>query len=244
MSYQFSFKSYATNVGFIFSIVHLFIFSNISTVSFAVALISFLFSLFFVTIFSNKDFFARYAPKLAFKEEYPLITVSIALILQALISLYHHDFFQALVGFGFAFGNILSAIQLDCESQGKKFMAEKPFLKIALRPEIYISLAFAAIAFLSSSYGVYFVWILFLSLVVSLLPDWKNQPINPSWSRLLILVYMLFLFLLALKEGSTHMMLANFFICYANAIMVFKMNRNFKALYNSEAGLNITKSIW
>lgn len=168
----------------------------------------------------------------------------IALLFQSMISFSSGFIPQGFIAFGFALGNIIKVFELETEKAGRVFQIKNRILRVILRPELMHSIANIALAYFSSAIGLYFIPILFVSLVLSFMPHWKGQKINYTWPRLLLTLYYVGLSLAALLEGNIHAASANALIASGSSVITIKMNRNFKTLNPLPRGLSLTKPVW
>lgn len=235
-------KSYLLNIGILFAISHIFIFITTNSLNLSISLISF--ALCFISVTSS-HFKTRLLKFHIFKREHaPLFITGIALMVQGFISLYDGYTLQACIGFGFGLGNLIKALELDCEGQGKKFLSTMPILKTIIRPELLVSLANIALSIFSSQIGPWFLPILFASLYLSFLPHWRGQSINYAWARWLLTIFYGVLFITAALQGNVYPMFADLFLMLGSLMITLKMNANFKLLYGQGTGGRLTKPIW
>lgn len=239
---KFVLKSYLLNIGILFAISHIFIFITTNSLNLSISIISFILCFMSVTSSHLKSHFLKAH---IFKREHaPLFITGIALVTQSLISFYDGYTLQACIGLGFGLGNLIKALELDCEGRGQYFLSGAPLLKTIIRPELMVSLANIALSIFSSAIGPWFLPILFLSLFISFLPHWRGARINYAWARGLLTLFYALLFIAASFSGHLFPMLANLFLMLGSLMITLKMNANFKNLSEPSTGFLLTKPIW
>ncbi|MBX2834600.1 MAG: hypothetical protein KTR28_06485 [Micavibrio sp.] len=235
-------QTYLTSIGLLYSIGHIFVF--ITADAFAATLSFVSFFLCFLSVTSRISQFNHPLFYLLKKEEAPLIITGIIMTVQSAITAYSGFMPQAIIGFGFATGNIIKAIELETEKNNQEFLASTPFLKAALRPELMHSIANVALAYFSSEEALWFLPLMFASLFLSFLPNYKGQKINYAWARALLTLYYLTLMVLAFIDGNFIPSFANFFFVLGSLIITVKMNNNFRKFNKTSRGFSILRSIW
>jgi len=233
---------YVLNIGLLYSVAHILIFSTTNHLNLIISLISF--GLCFLCATLSLLPANTKIPKPFKLENTPLFITGVAMLLQSAISFASGFATQGIMGFGFATGNIVKAFELETEKKGEVFAANHPILRFLFRPEMLHSIGNIALAYFSSSIGLYFLPLLFVSLTMSLLTNWKGERINYAWPRLLITIYYLSLSIAALFAGNFAAAAANALFVAGSSIITIKMNRNFYKLNNIGAGLSLTKPIW
>ena len=232
---------YYSNAGLCFSIALCFIFATTNLIAFSIGLFSFLLSL--LSVWSqNTKISGKFFDFLRIKNN-PLLYTGVALFVQSIISFSSGFVPQAIIGMGYAFGNTIKFFELESEKSGKEFLGFSRIIRTILRPELMISIANIALAYLSASEALYLTPLLLIALFISFLPEWKGQLINYAWSRLILTIFYCGLSFFALLNGNWFLVFGNLFTALGSLNLVIQMNSNYRILTNAPRGFSLLKTI-